>query len=495
MADSDTSPRLKEQTAGSVKWNFIDKVSQQALYAVTGVVLANLLSDTDFGLVGAVLVFQAFASLLVDSGFSYALLQRKRPSRLDYSTVLWFNLAVAVAIYAVLFFCAPLIAAIFGHDARLIPLSRVMFLSFILNAACIVQVNRLMKEMRVKVVALSNSAGLFAGAVVGIGLAVAGYGAWAIVWQTLTLNAVKGVTLWIAGRWTPIFRFSRASLKSFFAVGSSMMATSFLNTLFQNIYSFFIGYKAGLAPLGYYTQADKWSKMGVTTVQQTLVSAFLPTLSEVQDDPARFARASAKMNRVTAYMLFPLMGFLTVMATPVFHCLFGTKWDLSIVLFQILLVRGIFTVLNATYSNYAMALARTRLVFWLEVVRDSVALLLLAVTIPWIAAETDGNMVWGLEILLWGQLLASFVTWIVTLMKTAPLTGRGIGAFLKDLAPYAALTLVAMATMWAESLWLTNPWGLFTLQGATGLAIYLGANALLGSKIQREALLFVFKRK
>lgn len=318
MADSDTSPCLKEQTAGSVKWNFIDKVSQQALYAVTGVVLANLLSDTDFGLVGAVLVFQAFASLLVDSGFSYALLQRKRPSRLDYSTVLWFNLAVAVAIYAVLFFCAPLIAAIFGHDARLIPLSRVMFLSFILNAACIVQVNRLMKEMRVKVVALSNSAGLFAGAVVGIGLAVAGYGAWAIVWQTLTLNAVKGVTLWIAGRWTPVFKFSRESLKSFFAVGSSMMATSFLNTLFQNIYSFFIGYKAGLAPLGYYTQADKWSKMGVTTVQQTLVSAFLPTLSEVQDDPVRFARASAKMNRVTAYMLFPLMGFLTVMATPVF---------------------------------------------------------------------------------------------------------------------------------------------------------------------------------
>lgn len=152
-------------------------------------------------------------------------------------------------------------------------------------------------------------------------------------------------------------------------------------------------------------------------------------------------------------------------------------------------------MLNATYANYAIALARTRLVFWLEVVRDSVALLLLAVTIPWIAAETDGNMVWGLEILLWGQLLASFVTWIVTLMKTAPLTGRGIGAFLKDLAPYAALTLVAMATMWAESLWLTNPWGLFTLQGATGLAIYLGANALLGSKIQREALLFVFKRK
>ncbi|MDE7119263.1 MAG: lipopolysaccharide biosynthesis protein, partial [Muribaculaceae bacterium] len=397
MTRSPDTSQLKQLTAGSVKWNFVDKVAQQALYALTGVVLANLLTDTDFGLVGAVLVFQAFASLLVDSGFSYALLQRKRPSRLDYSTVLWFNLAVAVAIYIVLFFCAPLISDLFQHDRRLIALSRVMFLSFIFNAACIVQVNRLMKQMRVKTVALANSVGLFAGAVVGIALAVAGYGAWAIVWQTIALNLVKCVVLWCVGRWLPLFRFSWASLKSFFAVGSSMMATSFLNTLFQNIYSFFIGFRAGLAPLGYYTQADKCINMGITTVQQTLTSAFLPTLSEIQDDPGRFARASSKMNRLTAYMLFPVMGFLAVMATQIFHCLFGTKWDMSVVLFQILLVRGVFTVLNAVYANYAIALARTRLVFYLEVVRDAVALLLLAVTYPWIAAAAPGNAVWGRE--------------------------------------------------------------------------------------------------
>lgn len=495
MAGREDAPQLKELTAGSVKWNFVDKVSQQALYALTGVVLANLLSDTDFGLVGAVLVFQAFASLLVDSGFSYALLQRKRPSRLDYSTVLWFNLAVAVVIYAILFFCAPLISDVFQHDRRLIPLSRVMFLSFILNAACIVQVNRLMKQMRVKMVAVANSVGLLAGAVVGIYLAVAGYGPWAIVWQTIALNAVKAIVLWVSGGWLPVFRFSWVSLKSFFAVGSSMMATSFLNTLFQNIYSFFIGFKAGLAPLGYYTQADKWSKMGVTTVQQTLTSAFLPTLAEVQDDPGRFVRASLKMNRVTAYMLCPVMGFLIVMAPQIFHCLFGTKWDLSIALFQILLVRGIFTVLNAVYANYAIALARTRLVFYLEVVRDGVALLLLAVTFPWIALDGPGNAVWGLEILLWGQLLASFVTWIVTLVKTAPLTGRGAGAFLHDLVPYAGLTLLSMSAMWLESFFIGNAWLLLTVQGATGLLVYIGANFLLKSKIQREALGFVFSRR
>ena len=321
---------LKTLTARSVKWNLIDRLSSQVLYGITGIILARLLSQEDFGLVGAILVFQAFASLMVDSGFSYALIQRKQPTRLDYSTVLWFNMAVAMALYVVLFFCAPLIADCFQGDRRLVPLSRVMFLSFILNASAIVQTNRLMKRMDVRMVAVSNAAGLVAGAIVGITLAVAGMGAWAIVWQTLALNAVKSAVLWFTSGWLPLWRFSMQSLRSFFSVGSSMMASSFLNVLFQNIYTFFIGNRAGLVPLGYYTQADKWSKMGITSISQVLTSSFLPALSAVQDDDERFSRASQKMNRFTAYILMPAMGFLIIMATPIFHCLFGEKWDASI---------------------------------------------------------------------------------------------------------------------------------------------------------------------
>ena len=151
---------LKQKTASTLKWNAVDRVSSQLLYAVVGVVLANILTPEDFGLVGALLVFQAFAILFVDSGFGAALLQRKDPDERDYSTVFWFNLAVSVAVYAVLFFCAPLIADIFQGDRRLIPLSKVMFLTFILNGLAIVQTNRLMKRMDVKQIAVSNIIGL-----------------------------------------------------------------------------------------------------------------------------------------------------------------------------------------------------------------------------------------------------------------------------------------------------------------------------------------------
>lgn len=486
---------LKTRTAGAVKWNVIDKVSQQLLYAVTGIVLARLLDQEDFGLIGAVLVFQAFASLFVDSGFSYALIQRKSPTRLDYSTVLWFNLAVAIGIYVILFFCAPLIAGCFQGDRRIVPISRVMFLGFILNATAIVQTNRLMKKMEVRMVAVSNAVGLFAGAVVGIWLAVSGYGAWAIVWQTLALNFTKSLVLWLSSGWLPLMRFSWKSLRSFFAVGSGMMASSFLNVLFQNIYSFFIGNRAGLAPLGYYTQADKWSKMGISSLSQVLTSSFLPALSAVQDDPERFARVTSKMNRFTSYLLFPAMGFLIVMATPVFHCLFGEKWDASIVLFQLLLSRGVFTVLTSLYNNYVIALARTKLVVTMEVLRDGLALAFLFVTLPFVAIERGEDVVYGIKLLLIGQIIASAVSWGVMVVKTAPVSGRTVWAFLVDSIPYLVETLVIMFVLWLESMMIPNCWALLSCQGATCLLLYIGVNSMLNSVIQKEVLSFLRGKK
>ena len=488
LVDEPMGNGLKAMTARSIKWNVIDRVSSQVLYAVTGIILARVLSREDFGLVGAVMVFQAFASLFVDSGFSYALIQRKNPSRLDYSTVLWFNMAVAVGVYVILFFGAPVIAWCYDGDERLVALSRVMFLSFILNASAIVQTNRLMKRMDVKMVAVSNTLGLVAGAVVGISLAFGGYGAWAIVWQTIVLNGVKSLVLWVTSGWRPLLRFSMASLRGFFKVGSGMMASSFLNVLFQNVYAFFIGNRAGLVPLAYYTQADKWSKMGITSISQVLTSSFLPALSHVQDDEERFCRVSGKMNRFTAYILMPAMGVLAVMAQPIFHCLFGEKWDASVVLFQLLLARGVFTVLTSLYNNYLVAKAQTKTVVAMEGLRDGAAMIFLLATLPWIALTKTDDPVWGIKLLLYGQLGASALTWGVMAVKTARVAGRTVWGFVADILPYLAETAVIMGIMWVESLFVANDWMLLGTQAATGLMLYLGFNGVMNSVVQGEVI-------
>lgn len=488
---------MKQRVAHSIKWNVVDKVASQALYAITGVVLANVLSPQDFGLVGAVMVFQAFASLFVDSGFSSALIQRKAPSHLDYSTVLWFNIAMAVAIYIVLFAGAPLIADCFEGDRRLIPLSRVMFISFIINATSIVQHNRLMKQMNVRPIAIANTVGLIAGGAAGIILALHGAGAWAIVWQTIILATVKSAMLWIMSRWLPLMQFSWQSLKSFFSVGMGVMGSSLLNTIFQNIYSFFIGNRAGLVPLGYYTQADKWSKMGIASLSGVLTSSFLPALSEYQDDPVRFAAATSKMNRFTAYVLFPATGFLMIVSAPLFHVLFGTKWDAAIPLFCLLLDRGIFTVLTSLYSNYILALGRSRLLVFTELLRDATALVAIFATLPIIAFATDTDPVAGLRVFLWWQIAASGLTWIVTLIIAARLSKRSLWGYLVDCVPYMVFTLGAMAVAW----WVmsltgtTSAWLLLLGRLGIACALYLAAGAVTGSRIQADMLAYLLRRK
>lgn len=486
---------LKQSVARTLKWNVIDRLSSQVLYAVTGIVLARMLSEEEFGLVGAILVFQAFASLFVDSGFASALLQRKSPTRLDYSTVLWFNFGTAVAIYVLLYFLAPWIASIFQGDERLIPLSRVMFLTFIINSLSIVQVNRLIKRMDTRMVAVSNSLGLVAGAVTGIYLAVTGYGAWALVWQAIAIAVVKTGILWMTSGWRPLWQFSPASLKSFFSLGSGVMLSSLLNTVFLTIGSFFIGHKVNLGTLGYYTQADKWSKMGVTSLSQVFTSSFIPLLSGVQDDSERFGHMCGKTHRLAAYLLFPAMCLLAVMATPIFHTLFGEKWDPSIVLFQLLLLRGIFMVLSSLYSNFILSLAKSRMLVVCEVMRDSASIIAIIITLPYIAVTTPGNVVYGVEIFLWGQLAASALTWVATLVIVTRLTGRSFMGYIGDLLPYCALTCIGLVPcIIISGLGHMHPLVICVLQALAFIIVYVGANALMKSKIQSDVFGYLFGR-
>ena len=476
---------LKLKTARTLKWNTLDRISSQVLYAVTGIVLANVLTKEEFGLVGAVMVFQAFASLFVDSGFSGALIQRKAPTDTDYSTVLYFNLGVSVLIYRILWLAAPLIDSLFNAGGALVPLARVMFLTFVLNATAIVQTNRLMKQMNVRMIAVSNAVGLVVSGATGIILALQGYGAWAIVWQSIVLSAVKSGLLWATSRWRPQATFSMASLRSIFAVGVGIMTSSFLNTVFQNIYSFIIGTYYNLANLGCYTQADKWSKMGVTSLSQTVTASFLPVLSGCQDDRPRFHRMMAKTNRFTAYVAMPCLVLLVLLSEAIFHTLFGTKWDEAIVLFQLLAARGIFVVLTSLYTTQITAIGAARKLVESEVVKDVLTVAAIIATIPF-----------GIEWLVGGQVIAAAVCFVYSQWLVARTTGYRVAAMLTEIAPYAAITLISAAPAAAVAYFVPqlHPVAMILAQTVAFAVPYVAINAMLHSRIQHDVLSYALGR-
>ncbi len=479
-----TEAPLKLKTARTLKWNTVDRLASQVLYGVVGIVLANILSEEDFGLIGALLVFQAFAIIFADSGFGAALLQKKTPSESDYSTVFWFNLIVSVAIYWMLWLGAPLIADIFQGDRRLIPLSKVMFLTFVLNALAIVQTNRLMKRMDVKMIAVSNVIAQVGGGLLGIALALGGFGAWALVWQSVTLAGIKTGILWATGHWIPSCWIKKESLRSIWRVGLSVFSSSMLNTLFQTIYSFVIGAFYSLVSLGVYTQADKWSKMGSASISQVLTASFVPLLAKFQDDSDDFRRYVKKINRFTAFILFPFMVGLAAVGEPLFHTLFGTKWDAAIILFQILVIRGIFVVLVSLYGNYMLAKGYGKRLFIIEIVKDVAIAVAIIFTLYYRSVE----------ILVWGQLFASLVTYVIIVTMVGKNIGYGVWKMVRDLLPFAISSLVMLAAcVGVEFIPMADPCRLL-LEIVTGALIYVVIISIAGCLELKEATSYIFGR-
>lgn len=483
--NTDNAPgqSLKQRTARTLKWNTIDRVSQQVALAVIGVVLANLLSREDYGLTGVIAMFQAFAIVFVDSGFGAALLQKKETDERDYSTVFWFNIAVAVGIYIILWFAAPLIADFFRSE-RLVLLSRVMFLSFILNALGIVQTNRLMKQMEVRQIALSNLAGLAVSGAVGIWLAVTGWGVWALVWQTVSLAFVKTAWLWLAVRWRPVWVFSRESMRSIRRVGMGVFSSSLLNTFFLNLYTFVIG-RWSLGMLGVYTQADKWSKMGTASLSQIITATFVPLLSRFQDNAAEFVRYVRRVDRFAALTVVPLMAGLAMIATPLFHTLFGTKWDDAIPLFQILSLRGVFIIFISAYNNYLLAAGRAGSLVVVETVKDVTMLAALAVTV----------FIGTVEALVWGQMVASALTWVYVLLLTSRKTACRVRYMLADMVPALALSAAALAAGWGVSLVTDEAAVQLVLRIAVAAVVYVTLACALRLPEVADARAYILKRR
>ena len=482
---------LKSRTASTLKWNSIDRIATQVLYGVSGIFLANLLSKEDFGLVGVLAVFQAFAILFVDSGFGSALLQKKQPDEDDYSTVFWFNLAVSIAVYAVLFFCAPAIARFFGN-VQLVAMSRVMFLTFVLTGLGIVQTNRMMKRMDVKQIAIADLIALSLSAAVGIWLALAGFGAWAIVWQSVALAAIKSAWLWLTGRWSPRLVFSRRSIRDIRHIGLSVFISQFFNTLFLNIYQFVIGKWYSLAQLGVYTQADKWSKMGSASLSQILTSSFVPLLAGVQDDRATFHRYMQRIDRFAALLAIPALTVLAACGGAVFHSLFGTKWDVAVPLFRLLCLRGIGVVFISLYSNFMMSLGKGREIVVVEIVKDATTAVALLATVFSLS----------LDVLVWGQVAATAATWIASALLASRATGYPLSGFLRDLCPFVSAAAVAALAVWLVPVPagdLSAPFNLVSLaslaiEGVAGVVAVLLMLKLMGVPELKEFRSYLAKR-
>ncbi len=472
---------LKQKTVGALLWNLLDRMGQQVLLFIVGIIVANILSVEDYALVGMLAIFTAIANIVLDSGFSSALIRKQDATETDYNSVFYFNLFVSIALYIILFTTAPLIAD-FYNQPLLSNLTRVIFLSLPFNSLSLIQTTLLNKKVQFKTLTKVNLISFLISGFSSLAMAFGGLGVWTLVWQPVILAFSRSVLLWLLSNWRPQLLFSIASIKSLFSFASSLLLASLVNSVFTNIYSVAIGKLYPTKQLGYYSQGNKISLMVISSIYSSLQTATYPIFSSIQDDKERSLRSYRKTIRFTAFLTFPLMIGLVAIARPFISIILKAEWAGCIPFFQLTCLAGIFTILTSINQNFIKVHGRSDVIFKLEIVRTLLIITGLAFSIH----ESALFMI-GLQTIIQASIYLISIIYIGNIIQYSWIKQ------LKDIFPYLMISSFMWGLLLIPNYYINSNYILLPLKIAVGIIFYYITNRSLGSKILADTVEILFK--
>jgi teichuronic acid exporter len=442
-------------------WSAVERLGPQLIQFIVSIVLARLLMPEQFGLIGMLSIFMALGYTMMNSGFGSALVQKQDATEVHYNSVFYLNIFLSLLVVGALCIAAPWIAKFYG-EPMLSSLTQVLSLNFILNALGLIQSTLLFKRLDFKTLSKASLLANFGSGVVGIGMALAGYGIWSLVAQNVSATLLNTILLWIFNSWRPKRIFSLLALSRLFAFGSRLLASGILDALFNNLYSVVIGKLFLPAELGYYTRAYTVQQLPAETVGRIAGRVTFPLFAEIQDDVARVKNGCRKVLRAISLVHFPLMIGLLVCAKPLVLTLFTDKWSPAVPYLQLLCIVGLFSPLLMANQNVILAKGHSDLYFWLELTRKVLIVILIAFTWRW-----------GIEAIIEGQIVVSILAYILNSYYSGKIVGYGFKSQTRDLLPYLGVACVMGAVVFMlNGIYFAHPAVLLVTQVITGGLIY-----------------------
>lgn len=430
---------LKRKTVSGVMWSAIERFSLQGVQFVMQLVMARLLLPSNYGMIAMLTIFLQIAQAFIDSGFTNALIQKKDRTEVDYSTVFYFNIIIALLFYCILFVSAPLIAK-FYNMPDLILVMRVMALSLIILSFSAVHKTKLTIEINFKIQSKITLIAAGISGIIGVGIAYWGYGVWALVYQSI-LNAMLTTILFNCFyRWKPLKTFSMKSFKRLFSFGSKLLVSGLIHTVYYNLYGIVIGKRFSAAELGYYTRAEQFAILPSYNLSAIITRVTFPILSSIQDDNERLASTYRKYIRLSSYLIFPLMVGLASLANPLVDLFLTEKWNGTVALLQILCFDWMFDHLSGINLNLLYVKGRSDLALRLEIIKKIIAITILLASIPL-----------GIIGMCLGRVLYSLIATYANTYYTNSLIGLSFRTQLKDIIPYLILSLAMGGVVYATT--------------------------------------------
>lgn len=438
---------LKDKTVKGVLWSAIDRFSAQGIQFVFSILIARLLVPEDYGVIAMLGIFLAVSQTFIDSGFGTALIRKIDRTETDFSTVFYFNIIVAAVLYLILFFSAPAIAR-FYDTPLLEPVTRVIALNLIISSLSGIHNAKLSIAIDFKSKAKASIISSLVTGIIGLWLAYAGYGVWALVAQNISLRVVWTLMMWIIVKWRPKLVFSWKSFKELFSFGSKLLASGLLDTVYNNLYTLVIGKVFSHTILGVYSKANSLAQFPSSNITGVLQTVTFPVLSTIQNEEDRLSDAYKRFLKLSAFVVFPLMIGLSAVADPFIRIVLTDKWEGAIYILQIVCYSMMWYPIHAINLNILQVKGRSDYFLKLEIIKKIQGVLVLCITVPM-----------GIVAMCYGSVISSVICLVWNTHYTKKLIGYGFFAQMRDLLPILIHSLVmggivAIVVHFVPTLWL-----------------------------------------
>lgn len=448
-------------------WRFLERCGAQLVTFIVSIVLARILDPKVYGTIALITVITTILQVFVDSGMGNALIQKKDADDTDFSTVFYFNVVMCLTLYAILFFTAPLIAK-FYNLPELTPVIRVLGITLIISGVKNVQQAYVSKHMLFKKFFFSTLGGTIGAAVVGIGMALYGFGVWALVTQHLFNLLVDTLILWITVKWRPKKLFSWTRLKSLFSYGWKLLVSGLIDTVYNDIRQLIIGKKYSTEDLAYYNKGKQFPNLIVTNVNSSIDSVLLPTMSEAQNDKTIVKSMTRRAIKTSSFIMWPLMVGLGVCAEPIVRLLLTEKWLFCVPFLRIFCFTYALYPIHTANLNAIKAMGRSDMFLKLEIIKKIVGMMLLLST-----------MWWGVMIMAYSLLASAIISSFINAFPNRKLLSYKYIEQIKDILPSALLAAFMGVIVFCVQFIGLNDILTLLIQVPTGMLIYIvGAKVL-----------------
>jgi len=422
---------IKQETIKGSKWAAVEKISSQGIQFVIGIILARLLSPSDFGIVGMLAVFIVISQTFVDSGFSNALIRKIDRTEADYSTAFYFNIIVGVVCYGLMWIISPWVADFFDTPI-LSDLLKVMGISIFFNSLAVVQIARLTIDINFKAQATATIISVIISGIIGILMAYWGYGVWSLAWQQVSAAFIKTVVVWLQDKWLPRTGFSSESFNNLFSFGSKLLAAGLLGAIYSQITSILIGKFYLPKDLGIYTRGQQFAHMPTSTVTGILSRVTFPILSKYQDNNERLLQVHRKYLKYTSLLIFFPLSLLFATAHPLVILLIGEKWEACVLILQILCFSYMTEHISILNLQLLQIKGRSDLFLNLEVIKRVISIGFLLIAIQF-----------GVIAVCVGTVIYAYIGIYINIYYIGKLYNYGFQMQLRDVFPYYFYSLAS----------------------------------------------------